>query len=179
MQRCHSYFAGALAGNFSQITLLKKYFKKVVADYTCNISNRQTVQVYGEKGFTGICLSAELSQKDINAVKGGLPTEIIAYGYLPLMWLAHPLHSKRMADRQGYEYEIRKIRAQSELQTVLNPVLLAMRELSGVRLGVDAVRLLLDNDVGMLKEYIYAVRGGTDVQIPVLNATQGHLKRGV
>lgn len=179
LQGCHSYFAGALAGNFSQITLLKKYFENVVADYTCNIANGQTIRFYREKGFAGVCLSAELSRKDINDIKGVLPTEIIAYGYLPLMWLAHPLYAERMSDRRGYQYTIRKVKVKSELQTVLNPVLLAMRELSTVRFGVDAIRLLLDDDAGVLSEYVHAAQEGINAEISARNTTQGHLKRGV
>jgi len=174
-----SLFGGALAGNFSQIYMLKAYFEEVAADYTCNIANRRAVQFYGEAGFTGVTLSAELSKKDINAIKGTLPTEIVTYGYLPLMWLAHPLDADRMTDRLGYTYNVRRITVESGLQAVLSPVLLAMREIASIRHGVDAVRLLADGDTDALPEYIRAAREGTNAEIRVPDATQGHLKRGV
>ena len=78
-----AHFGGALAGNFSQAVLLREHFADIVADYTCNISNRRAVRVCRDMGFTGITLSAELSKRDLNGVKGGLPTEVVAYGYLP------------------------------------------------------------------------------------------------
>ncbi len=178
--RMHGLFGGALAGNFAQIELLKGYYKGIVADYTCNIANRKTVRNYVEMGCAGITLSAELGKKDINAVKGCLPSEIIAYGYLPLMWLAHPLPMGGMKDRRGYAYRVRRIRAAGELTAVLNPVLLAMREVSSVRHGTDAVRLLLDEyREDIVRAYIHAVRQGGDADIHLENTTQGHLKRGV
>jgi putative protease len=179
LEEYHPFFGGALAGNFSQIKMLKAHFENVIADYTCNISNRRAVRAYREMGFTGVSLSAELNKKDINSLKGGLPAEIVAYGYLPLMWLAHPLDAEKMTDRRGYEYAIIKSRVQSEMQTVLNPVLLAMREISSIRHSVDAVRLLLREDTGVLGEYIRAVREGEHAKIEAPGATQGHLKRGV
>lgn len=95
------------------------------------------------------------------------------------MWLAHPLDADKMTDRRGYEYEIRKSKVHSAMQTVLNPVLLAMREISSIRHGTDAIRLLLDEDTDVLGEYIRAVREGDNAEIEATDATQGHLKRGV
>lgn len=178
LKKTHGLFGGALAGNFSQIEVLKPYYEDIIADYTCNIANRRTMRVYREMGFTGAALSAEMNKKDINALKGCLPTEIVAYGYLPLMWLAHPLSADRMRDRRGYEYRIQRITAQSDLFVVLNPVLLAIRETGGIRRSVDAVRLILTHEEDVLPVYLEAVREQRDVDIRQ-NATQGHLKRGV
>jgi U32 family peptidase len=176
----HGLFGGALAGNFGQIELLKSYFKNIIADYTCNIANRKTVRQYADMGFTGVTLSAELNKKDMNAIKGCTETEIIAYGYLPLMWLAHPLPNGEMRDRRGYTYRIRRIRAAAELTAIQNPVLLAMREIASIRHSVDAIRLLADGyEDETIEEYIRAVREGRDAEIIRKDASQGHLKRGV
>jgi putative protease len=179
LRKARGFFGGALAGNFSQIEILKHYFEETVADYTCNIANRRTMRVYREMGFTGAALSAEMNKKEINGLKGCLPTEIVAYGYLPLMWLAHPLPADRMSDRRGYRYRIQTIKAHSEIYAVLNPVLLAIRETGGIRYGADAVRLILDAEQDVLPVYLEAIREQRDAEFILENTTQGHLKRGV
>lgn len=179
LRKVHGLFGGALAGNFSQIEMLKQYYENITADYTCNIANGRTIRIYREMGFTGAAISAEMNKKEISTLKGCLPTEIVAYGYLPLMWLAHPLPSGRMRDRRGYQYRIQKIKAESELYAVLNPVLLAIREIGSIRRSVDAVRLILTDERDVVPVYIKAVREQTDAEIIRENATQGHLKRGV
>lgn len=180
LSQTHGLFSGALAGNFAQAALLKGYYKEIVADYPCNLANRKTVRAYAEMGFAGATLSAELSKKDINAVKGCIPCETVAYGYLPLMWRTAPLPGDSMKDRRGYAYRIRRIQAAGELTAILNPVLLAMRETASIRHGVDAIRLLLDGyEEDIVNEYIRAVREGRDAEIIRKNTTQGHLKRGV
>ena len=179
LRKTHGLFGGALAGNFSQLEMLKEYYENIVADYTCNIANRRTMQIYREMGFTGAALSAEMNKKEINALKGCLPTEIVAYGYLPLMWLAHPMPSDRMRDRRGYEYRIQKIKVQSELYAVLNPVLLAVREISSISRSVDTARLILLDEKDVLPVYVKAVREQREAEMNRQNTTQGHLKRGV
>ncbi len=177
--KTHGIFGGALAGNFSQVEMLKGYFEDIIADYTCNIANRRTMRTYRDMGFTGAALSAEMNKKEINALKGCLPAEIVAYGYLPLMWLAHPLSADSMRDRRGYGYRIRKIKADSELTAVLNPVLLAIREINGIRHSADALRLILTDETDVVPAYMQAVREQRDLEAIRENATQGHLKRGV
>jgi len=181
LKEAHGAFAGSLAGNFSQVSVLKKYFREVVADYTCNIANRQTATAFENIGFTGVCLSAELNKNDINRVGSVLPAEIVAYGYLPLMWLAHPLDAQTMTDRRGYTYGIQKRKVSYEMQVVLNPVLLVMRDITPIREGVDAVRLILetDSDTAIVSEYVRAVREGDAVHTGYRDTTQGHLRRGV
>lgn len=179
LRKAHGLFGGALAGNFSQLAVLNQYYEDVVADYTCNIANRRTMKIYRDMGFAGAALSTEMNKKEINVLKGCLPTEIVVYGYLPLMWLAHPVPSDRMRDRRGYEYRIQKIKVQSELYAVLNPVLLAIREISLISRSVDAARLILLDETDVLPVYLKAVREQSNAEIIRQNTTQGHLKRGV
>lgn len=72
--------------------LLSSYAQKalapdmeVYADFTANIQNCTSLQIYKDEGFLGAALSPELKAHGIRALSGIMPTSVCVYGKLPLM----------------------------------------------------------------------------------------------
>lgn len=74
-------------GHISQIELLKKLniAKKVVADYTLNITNYASENVIKNLGIERFTISPELGQKAINQFTTNIEKELVVYGRTCLM----------------------------------------------------------------------------------------------
>ena len=68
--------------NFSQIydTASKKH-----GGFRMNVYNSSSVKYLKDAGFDSVCLSTEMNLGQIGAISKDIPTEIIAYGCLPVM----------------------------------------------------------------------------------------------
>ena len=181
LENCSSDTAGVVAGNPSQIFYLHKMGFDVLADYPVNIANSETAAVYQRLGAGSVTLSVELAKKDILALQISAPVEMVVYGHLDVMWLAHPLQRDTMTDRKGYTYSVHTYHTPRMLQSIQNPVCLCVHDLNGVRDKIDRVRLLADDpeDLIMVREYRNAIDRGENPEKYPQGCTQGHLKRGV
>ncbi len=95
---------------------------ELYADFTANIQNRTSLEIYAQEGFAETALSPELKASGIRALSGILPTSVCVYGKLPLMHsracLVESTRAKRCArnfdgvckvtltDRIGANFEI-------------------------------------------------------------------------
>ncbi|NBI83785.1 U32 family peptidase [Clostridiaceae bacterium] len=75
----------ALAGNLGHIPLLREQGMEVYGDFGLNAYNKDTLHALAGMGVTRQTLSFELRLEQAGALHGGIETELLAYGYLPLM----------------------------------------------------------------------------------------------
>lgn len=57
----------------------------IYADFTANIQNKESLKIYRDEGFSGVCLSPELKKGGVNALCDIMPVSLCVYGKLPLM----------------------------------------------------------------------------------------------
>ena len=77
-----------LAGNLGHIALLKSVKVpglRIRGDYGLNLFNSRTAQFFSDLGLASVTASFELTLPQIRDLSKPLPTEILAYGRLPLM----------------------------------------------------------------------------------------------
>lgn len=80
---------GFVLSNLSNIECFKEYVNhyEFISNYTFNVFNHQTIEQLQKLGIQKITLSPELSKEHLNALteNADIPTEVMAYGRLPLM----------------------------------------------------------------------------------------------
>lgn len=76
---------GFLISNPGHYYTVKNSGKELFLDFTANVLNNQTVAFWKSRGLSSIALSVEMSRDEINALPDQSCTEILAYGYIPLM----------------------------------------------------------------------------------------------
>lgn len=78
---------GFVVSNLSQIEIVKNYHLEIVGNYTLNVFNSQTINELKDLGIQTYTISPELDKSTINEVNkcATISSEIICYGYLPLM----------------------------------------------------------------------------------------------
>lgn len=81
---CAAPIDGFLVRAAGQLAQVKESGKKIVADYSFNALNRQTVEYWKAQGADEVCLSLEANLQEI-AKMGDAACEMVVYGYLPLM----------------------------------------------------------------------------------------------
>lgn len=82
--------SGILIGNLSHIKTLKNVDIPLYGDYSLNVYNSKTIDVYKNLGLAGITLSPELTLQQVRKMKmGDIDVEASVYGRLPLMTSAH------------------------------------------------------------------------------------------
>lgn len=86
LQKClESEIDGFLISNPGQYHMLKDCGKELALDFTANVLNSRTVDFWENLGLKNIALSVEMSRDEINALPDPSCTELLAYGYIPLM----------------------------------------------------------------------------------------------
>lgn len=174
-------FSGMLAGHFSQVSVFGG-FDDVVMDHTCNTANGASVKELKKMGASTVTLSSELAKRDILHLSSCLKTEIIVYGILPVMWIAHEVFGSSMTDRRGYGYDLRRYESGSfSICSIGNPDRLCLKEIGRLKNAVDSLRIIADSvsDLDMMDIYARASEEGRDLSIETQGTTQGHLLRGV
>lgn len=78
---------GFVVSNISQVHILKDYYKKydLIANYTMNIYNNNTIKELASFGISTVTLSPELDKETLNSFNSIIKTEAIIYGNLPVM----------------------------------------------------------------------------------------------
>ena len=86
MELCRkSDIDGWLICNTGHVQAVKDSGKELMLDYTGNVLNSHAVEFWKDLGIGTITISPEMSRDEINALSDRSCTEILAYGYLPLM----------------------------------------------------------------------------------------------
>ena len=76
---------GFLISNPGHYYTVKNSGKELFLDFTANVLNNQTVAFWKSRGLSSIALSVEMNRDEINALPDQSCTELLAYGYIPLM----------------------------------------------------------------------------------------------
>lgn len=76
---------GAVISNISQIDIIKKYKKKIIANYTMNVMNDKTAEQISKLGIDTITVSPEDNKANISNLYTNMEKEGIVYGRTLLM----------------------------------------------------------------------------------------------
>lgn len=116
-----AYSAGVrqvLAGNLGQLSLAVSRGFEVRGDFGLNVFNSRTAYTLRRRGFLSMTASFELLLAQVRDLSKALPTELIAYGRLPLMLTENCIlknrtgvctckgPATRLVDRTGAEFPV-------------------------------------------------------------------------
>ncbi len=179
---------GVYASTPGMLMLAKKQGRKVYADWSCNIYNSVSANVFSEM-CDGITLSSELSLGEIAEIasKTNSPCEILCHGYQPVMTsracLIRGITGKcdctspiKIKDKTGAEFAILGDK-DTHLNTVLNsrPTFMADKMKDVYKTGVSGIRLVFTTESGEeTSRTIDMYKGKTPVIKPPL-FTRGYL----
>lgn len=76
---------GVVISNISQIDMVKRYGKEIIANYTVNVMNDKTAEELSMLGISTITVSPEDSRLNINDINTDVKKEVIVYGRTLLM----------------------------------------------------------------------------------------------
>lgn len=161
-----------LVGNYGLIIPAREAGMRMHGDFGLNAFNSAAVNLLQKMDIASVCLSFEMTLPQIRDVSKAVPTEIFAYGRLPLMVTEHCLiHNRtgecscgsaltKLTDRTGAEFPI--IRDGSSCRSVLlNGKKLSWldRQNDLARLGLWAIRLYFTTENSrevnrVLNEYV-------------------------
>ena len=109
-----------LVGNLGLLIPAKEAGMRLHGDFGLNIYNSRSMDVARDLGLASACLSFEMTMPQIRDLSKAVPSEIIAYGRLPLMVTEHCLirnksgqcscqsASLKLTDKTGAEFPIIK-----------------------------------------------------------------------
>ena len=159
----------ALASTLGVAHQAKNLGFQIRADYGVGVFNSETMDELERMGFISATASFELKLAQIRDISKNLPTEIIAYGRLPLMITENYIIPKRAAqtpnkpaqltDRRGEHFPV--VEAWGHRSEILNGkrLFLANRAIDYSHLGLWAVRLSFTTEspgqcAGILRAYM-------------------------
>lgn len=145
-----------LAGNIGHIALARRLGFAVRGDFGLNAYNSKTLHALAEMGVQRQTLSFEARLAQIRDMKGPLETEMVVYGYLPLMIFENCAIRRQhggkcscqdgitcLTDRRGERFAL--LPEYGCRNTLLNSRPLCLRE-DFARLGVQTARLLFTTE---------------------------------
>ena len=141
-----------LAGNIGHIPLARRLGFAVHGDFGLNAYNSKTLCALAEMGVSRQTMSFEARLAQLRDMRGPLETEVIAYGYLPLMIFENCAirrqHGGKCSCQNGQTYLTDRKKERFPLlreygcrNTLLNSRPLCLRE-DFARLGVQTARLM-------------------------------------
>ena len=181
----------ALCGNLGHVGLARSRGFTVFGDYGLNLFNSRSTNLMRRMGLAGLTASFELTLPQIRDLSKPLPTEMLAYGRLPLMLTENCIIKNRngvcacktgltkLVDRRGEEFRI--LRDQNTCRSVVYNgkklfLLDKQEELRG--LGLWALRLQFTTEnPSEVNGVIDAWRGGASFDPG--SCTRGLYYRGV
>lgn len=179
---------GVYASSPGMLLLAKKQGRKAYADWSCNIYNSVSANVFSEM-CDGITLSPELSLGETREIvsKTASPCEILCHGYQTVMTsracLIRGITGKcdctspiKIKDKTGAEFLVLGDK-ETHLNTVLNsrPTFMADKMKDVYKTGVEGIRLVFATESGEeTSETIDMYKGKTPVIKPPL-FTRGYL----
>ncbi len=107
-----------LIGNLGQISLARSRGFQLRGDFGLNLYNSRSMQYLYKQGFLSVTASFEMTLAQVRDLRKQLPTELIAYGRLPLMLTENCLSKNRtgvcachqgdmrLIDRKGEEFRV-------------------------------------------------------------------------
>ncbi len=176
-----------LVGNIGQVALARRMGFTIHGDFGLNAYNSKTLHALAEMGVTRQTLSFEVRLAQARDMEGPLETELIVYGYLPLMIFENCAirrqHGGRCACREGTTCLTDRRKARFALlpeygcrNTLLNSRPLYLRA-AYERLGVQTARLLFTTELP--EECARIARAFLDGTPLDGDFTNGLYKRGV
>ena len=145
-----------LAGNIGHIALARRLGFAVRGDFGLNAYNSRSLHALAEMGVQRQTLSFEARLAQIRDMKGPLETEMVVYGYLPLMIFENCAIRRQhggkcscqdgityLTDRRGERFAL--LPEYGCRNTLLNSRPLCLRE-DFARLGVQTARLLFTTE---------------------------------
>lgn len=178
----------ALVSNVGHIAPLKALGFTVEGDIALNIFNSRTLQEYKTLGLSSATLSPELKFAQIRDIKKCIPTEIVAYGHLPLMITENCAISSdgkckgkgvhTLTDRYDATFPVICLPRCRNLILNADVLYLADKKADMLSLGLTRLRLSFTTEsceevLKITRDYIF---GATDVPAKL---TRGLYRRGV
>ena len=183
--------------NLDEIGFLKESGLKlpVIADHNVYSWNRRAQEFWKEQGVLRDTLPLELNAKEL-ARRGCRGSELIAYGYLPLMTTAGCIHKnlekcdgrevrRTLADRYQKEFPVvNYCRYCYNIIYNCEPLSLLYSREEVARLSPEGLRLCFtmedrEQTRRVLSDFVRVFCHGAESGRPVSGYTKGHLKRGV
>lgn len=193
-----SVIDGFLIRNMETFYMLRSMdmTKPCVGDYNVYCMNDLAQRTYGSM-LDGITLPLELNRRELTGFKHTADTEMIIYGYLPVMVSAQCLVKNTgkctakpgiydLEDRMHKHFPVKNV-CHFCYNLIYNSVPLHLAEVIGRDLsaiGAETVRLQFLNETSaqtaaVISDYIRAVRGETVTTKTVREYTKGHYQRGI
>lgn len=160
--------------------------KKQYGGFRLNMTNSETVSAY--KNMSAVTLSPELNLRDIKEISANVPTEVIAYGRLPLMLMRKcPAGAtgkcggkggNQLVDRRKEVFPI--VCGDGCISEILNskPIYMADKADELKSCGADGLQLwFYDEKADRVAEIIKEYKGEKEPHLPE-NFTRGHFYRG-
>jgi putative protease len=109
-----------LIGNYGLVIPAKEAGMRIHGDFSLNVYNSATANLLQQMDIASLCLSFEMTLPQIRDVSKAIPSEIFAYGRLPLMVTEHCLIRNKtgectcnaaptkLTDRTGADFPIIK-----------------------------------------------------------------------
>lgn len=170
--------------------------KALYGDFRLNVYNSQTAAEFSK--LKSITLSPELNLHEIEELNhnfGASETEIIGYGYIPLMLMrncpvkamgecAHGKNNYYLRDKKGMEFRLMCGKGCRAILLNSKPIFIADIIESVKKTGIDSIRLNFtvekSEQCGKIVSVYRAALAGKPVEPMAENTfTRGHLKRGV
>lgn len=196
---------GFLIKNFEEARLLKSAFcrtgiqKEMILSHNMYIFNREAKEFWRDHGIRRFTAPVELNYKELHRL-GLKDSELMVYGYLPLMVSVQCLHestgscSRCKAGEHRTDYLVDRIGKKFFVQTNCNGCyntiyngqclsLLNYKEEIG-SLNPEGIRLDFTLETGdevkqVLSAFINSFYYGRETALTLTNLTTGHFKRGV
>ncbi len=168
--------------------------KELFGGERLNVTNSATCETLSSNGFCRVTLSPELNIKEIKEItkNTSVPTEVIAYGRLPLMVMENcVIKSQGLCSKDGGTFELKDrmgehfpLVCENCRNIILNsvPVYMADKGEDLLSLNVDALRLKFTTETAdetkkIINAYKEALLGKTPSGI-FKKITRGHFYRG-
>ena len=187
-----SKLTGFVIKNYEELKIIKKKFidKKIIIDHNMYTYNDFAVRAFIESGVDGITVPVELNSKEIMNRDNSL-SEIIIYGYYPLMTTAGCVHKNSTAcdkkpqllylrDRYNKDFPV-KNNCNVCYNTIYNslPTMLFKQEKILAKNGINSFRFNFTiESQEEIKNIINIYKHGDMIKSSI-ESTNGHYKRGV
>ena len=166
---------GFVISNISQLRLLEKMEgKEIIANYTMNVFNNETITEFEKRGITKYTISPEMDKEGIALLSRNIKKEIIVYGRALLMTSEYCLMGQAkncsrvceegkyiLKDRLGFEFPVYTD------SLVCNTMIYNSRitSIQYMDLGIDSVRIdILDESVSEINNIIEKCKKGEKLE---------------
>lgn len=191
-------FDGILIKNYESLSFLKEqgYKGRIMADHNLYTFNGESLEFWREAGVNETTIPLELNREEIR-MRGTKDSEILVYGYLPLMVSAQCIQkntqgctategSLKIKDRKSMEFRVKNL-CRFCCNIIYNsvPVVLADQMEEMKEMGISMFRLSFTHEgaeqtAEILKAYTDILQKGKPGRIPNISEfTRGHYKRGI